>query len=319
MALDHYVSQVHLRKFYDPDKAGLFVYDKDTGKSAVRTSKQVCRIDEGNTNDYLAEPRLIEEFLKPVENGYNDAVATLERGSISRDTIYNIGGFAAYITSCSPAAMRMQSAILLGIVQNSTKLADAKGRFPNSPDALAGKSVTELLESGEITIVVDQKYPQAVGIADIERRMVAFGNFHWEVLTNDHTDAPFFTSDYPCAIERHHTFPLKRVFPLTPTLAVRIIPSDYNPPMDDTHYDFRRFSMSRHTLSRHEAVAINRRLVQCAERLVFSNHEQPWVSDFMANNRDYRVEINVSEHVNARGIMMQTDQAIVPFERQSRV
>ena len=107
MALDHYVSQVHLRKFYSNDKNGLITFDKITGKSAVRTAKRVCRIDEGNTNEYLSQPRIIEEFLKPIENGYTDAAAALERGRISHDVIYNIAGFAAYIISCSPAAMRM--------------------------------------------------------------------------------------------------------------------------------------------------------------------------------------------------------------------
>ena len=269
MALDHYVSQVHLRRFYSAAKAGLITFDKDTGKCAVRTAKRVCRIDEGNTNEYLTEPRIIEEFLKPVENGYNDAVAALEKGRISFDVIRTIGGFAAYITSCSPAAMRTQSAMLYGIVRNSTKIADAKGMIPNAPEALGSKTATELIESGEIAITIDEKYPQAVGIVHIERRVTAFGNFHWEVLTNEHADTPFFTSDYPCAIERHHAEPLKRVFPLTPTLAVRIIPSNYMPPTRATHYDFRRFSMSRHNLTRHEAIAINRLLVQCAERLVF--------------------------------------------------
>ncbi|WP_066592553.1 DUF4238 domain-containing protein [Sphingomonas pruni] len=315
MALDHYVSQVHLRKFYDSERRGLIAFDKDTDKSAVRSAKRVCRTDEGNTNDYLTEPRIIEEFLKPIENGYNNAVTALELGKISHDVIYNIGGFAAYIIRCSPAAMRMQRAMLHGIVRNTAKLADAKGMIPNAPKALGGKSATELIGSGEVLISVDEKYPQAIGIADVERSAVAFGNCHWEVLTNEHADSPFFTSDYPCAIERHQINPLKRVFPLTPTLAVRIIPSNYVPPIDATHYDFRRFSMSQHRLTRHEAIAINRRLVQCAERHVFSNHEQPWVADFISKNRNFRVEINLGDHVNERGIMMQTDQAIVPFAR----
>jgi hypothetical protein len=52
----------------------------------------VCRIDEGNTNDYLIEPRAIEEFLKTIEGKYNSAVSVLEMGEPDQQTIYTIAG-----------------------------------------------------------------------------------------------------------------------------------------------------------------------------------------------------------------------------------
>lgn len=314
MALDHYVSQVHLRKFYSEEKGGLIAFDKDTGKSAIRTAKQVCRIDEGNTNDYLTEPRAVEEFLKPIENGYNDAVATLIAGKVNGDTVYAIGGFAAYVITCSPAAMRMHTAMMEGILKSTTKLLDAHGAFPDPPDALPGKSATELIDTGAIKIEVDQKFPQAIGITDIQDRVAAFGNFHWDILLNN-TDTPFFTSDYPVAIERNRfTGDLSRIFPLTPNLAVRINP-DRNIKRIGFDLTFKRFSQSRFELSRHQIVDINRKLVQCAERHVFSNHERSWVPNFIAKNRDYRIEISDNSFPNAKGMMMVTNQAIVPFAR----
>lgn len=316
MALDHYVPQVHLRKFYNSEKAGLIVFDKQNNKSAIRTAKQVCRIGEGNTNEYLTEPRAIEEFLKPVENGYNDAVAALENGEITGDVVYAISGFAAYITTCSPAAIRMQTAIMAGIVTNTTKLADAKGIFPDPPGILPGDSVTELLENEAIKLEIDGKYPQAIGIMDIQDRVAAFGNFHWDILINNHADAPFFTSDYPVAIDRNPaTDALDRTFPLTPSLAIRINP-DRNIKRIGFDLRFRQFTQSRRNLSRHEVVDINRKLVQGAERLVFSNHEREWVPNFIAKNRNYRIEISQIAHLNDRGMMMVTNQAIVPFARK---
>jgi hypothetical protein len=315
MALDHYVSQVHLRKFYGAEKAGLIVFDKDTGKSAVRTARQVCRIDEGNTNEFLTEPRAIEEFLKPVENGYNEAVAVLESGKLTHEAVYAIGGFAAYIITCSPAAMRMHTAIVTGIVTQTTKLADAKGIFPDPPDTPPGKSVTELLETGAIKMEIDPKYPQAIGITDIQDRVAAFGNFHWDILLNDHADTPFFTSDYPVAIERaKDSDVLNRTFPLTPNLAVRINPNR-NIKRIGFDLNFRQFSFKRRELTRHEVVDINRQLVRGAERMVFSCNEEPWVAGFVDRNRNYRIEISETGTPNAGGIMMVTNQAIVPFER----
>ncbi len=68
MALDHYVSQVHLKRFYSPSLDGLMyaIRKSDLDRFTPR-SNDVCRMDEGNTNEYLTEPGAIEEFLKTVE------------------------------------------------------------------------------------------------------------------------------------------------------------------------------------------------------------------------------------------------------------
>src|ERR1700685_3402274 len=79
LPLDHYVSQVHLRKFYSPLLGGerMYAMRKSDLKSFQPNSKSVCRIEDGSTNAYLKEDRAVEEFLKTIEPKYNEALSKL--------------------------------------------------------------------------------------------------------------------------------------------------------------------------------------------------------------------------------------------------
>src|SRR5712671_1501146 len=102
LALDHYVSQVHLRQFYAPALGGLMYATKKSDlKSFCCDSKSVCRIEENSTNAYLANDREVEEFLIGVEPKYNASVGKLRDGKIDQECIAVIGGFAAYVSCCA--------------------------------------------------------------------------------------------------------------------------------------------------------------------------------------------------------------------------
>jgi len=74
--------------------------------------------------------------------------------------------------------------------------------------------------------VVDQKYPQAIGISQMLRNVAALENFKWDILLNHFDESSFFTSDYPVAIEETKDWRiLNRIVPLAPNLAVRIRPN----------------------------------------------------------------------------------------------
>lgn len=66
MPLDHYVSQVHLRQFYSAALGGkqMHGFRKRDGHVFPYSSKDVCRVQDGGTNEYLLNDRAIEEFLK---------------------------------------------------------------------------------------------------------------------------------------------------------------------------------------------------------------------------------------------------------------
>jgi len=315
MALDHYVSQVHLKRFYAPAlNEQMYAMRKSDLKRFPPRSNDVCRIDEGNTNDYLTEPRAIEEFLKPVEHRYNAAVHTLEEGEPDAEAIYCIAGFAAYILTCSPAAMRTNSGPMKHLAQLAGKIG-AIGGVPPPPENLGGKGLTDLLGKGEVKINIDPKIPQAVGIANILDRVAQFGNCHWFIMRNEEPDCPFFTSDFPVVNEPSGDPRVSnRVLPLTPDLAVRLEP---NLRLDRAArtFEFKHFSYKRRFVRRQEAIAINRLLVQSAEDTVFFCEDQWWIPKFIEKNRHFHVDTEVIKNTALPAGMIHFRQSVVPFKR----
>jgi hypothetical protein len=136
MALDHYVSQVHLRKFYSPALGNrLYAIRKSDVKAFTPRSEDVCRIMDGSTNAYLREGRAIEDFLKTIEPNYNAALDKLIAGEIDDTCIYTIAGFVAYVISCSPAGMRIGSGPLKSTVETTAAMLEAQGLLPPSSPA----------------------------------------------------------------------------------------------------------------------------------------------------------------------------------------
>ena len=144
MPLDHYISQVHLKKFHSPNLGNLLHGIRKTDlKAFTPRSEDICRIDEGSTNAYLKEDRIVEEFLKTIEPRYSEAVRKLEQRKIDSECIYAIAGFVAYVMSCSPAGMRIHSGVLQGAVEMETNILDSQGATPPPPPELGGMNLRE--------------------------------------------------------------------------------------------------------------------------------------------------------------------------------
>src|SRR4030042_695214 len=117
MPLDHYVPQVHLRKFYSPALGTrMYAVRKSDLKVFTPRSEDVCRIMDGSTNAFLLKDRAIEDFLKTIEPKYNAALDKLIAGKIDNTCIYTIAGFVAFVISFSPAGMRIGSGALKSTV-----------------------------------------------------------------------------------------------------------------------------------------------------------------------------------------------------------
>lgn len=312
MPLDHYIPQVHLRKFYSPVLGErMYATRKTDLKVFTPNSKAVCGIHDGSTNAYLREDRAIEEFLKTIEPKYNAALDKLIDTKIDNECIYTIAGFVAFVITCSPAGMRLYSGPLKSMVETSAAILDAQGLFPPPPPALAGTNLTELLRSGAVEVVIDPKFPQAIGISSILKLTVLFGNFQWEILHNDFDDSPFFTSDFPAAIEKtDDPHILNRIVPLAPNLALRIRP-DRTLDKDRLDFAFAKFRCYTDHISRQELVKLNRLLVRCAEETVFYRDDSPWVQSFIAKNRHYRIEPRTQELKTPTGRLLVLTQGVV--------
>jgi hypothetical protein len=319
MSLDHYVSQVHLRNFNSPEFNGLmYAIRKSDLKRFQTKSRDICRIEDNSTNAYLREDRAVETFLKDVEPPYNVSLAKIRENRIDKDCIHAIAGFAAYVVTCSPTAMRIHSSPLKVMLNSTAKILDAQGAIPNAPKVLGEKSLTELLADGTVKFTVDPKYPQAIGISNILHHTSVFGNSPWEILHNCEADSPFFTSDYPAAIEvMDLNVPINRVVPLAPDLAIRIRP-DIRLSGTKPDLAFPGFKATPRQLKRSEIVSLNRLFVRCAEDLVLYRDQQDWIEGFVAKNRHYRIEPVTQTLPRDRGDLVVSTQRIIYRQEPER-
>jgi len=291
----------------------MYAMRKSDLKLFTPDSQSVCRIEDGSTNAYLKEDRMIEEFLKTIEPNYNSALTKLIEGKIDHECIYAIAGFIAYVYSCSPTGMRIFSEPLKGVVETLVIDAEKRGLIPLPPEELGGARLAELLRKGDVEIRVDPKYPQAIGISSILRNVAVFGNFKWDVLLNRFDQNPFFTSDFPVAIEATMDWRVvNKIVPLAPNVAVRIRP-DLTIDRKDEDFSFANFGYRLHNISHRELVDINRSIVRCAEDTVFYRDDLAWVQKFIARNRDYRIESPIRKRTLGKGTLLVSTHTIAPF------
>ncbi len=259
-------------------------------KAFPAKAQDVCRIEGGNNNPFLKEERLVEEYLKEIEPRYNASMQKIRDDKIDQAAIRAIAGFVVYVIVCSPTGGRLHSKPLEQRLLMEAKKLEAAGVLDNAPEALDNKKLSELVEQGIVRFDVDPKYPQAIGIDDFHSRISVFGNSRWEILLNDQKSGAYFTSDYPVAIETFDTnTPINRIVPLAPDVAVRIIP---NKSLKGRNSDltFAGFTTARKEQRPRSVMEFNRRLVQCAEDMVFFSQQQDWITNSVAKNRFFRIE-----------------------------
>jgi hypothetical protein len=289
----------------------MYAIRKTDLKAFTPRSEDVCRIMDGSTNPYLSEERAIEDFLKTIEPNYNDALDKLIDGKIDRKCIHTIAGFVAYVIACSPASMRIQSGPLKSSVETRATMMEAQWLLLRPPAELSGTSLTKLLRDGSLKVIVDPKFPQALGIELIVKLTATFGNFKWEILHNNFDDNPFFTSDFPAAFEKtDDPRVLNRIVPLAPNLALRMR-LDPMLDRDQADFSFSNFGYRKRNVSHKELVMLNRLIVRCAEDSVFYRDDHPWVHPFIAKNRYYRIEPHTHRLATPTGILLVSPQRIV--------
>jgi hypothetical protein len=181
---------------------------------------------------------------------------------------------------------------------------------------LLERPLTELLREGTVRFKIDEKYPQAMGISSIGNYVSIFGNSHWEILSIDTKHGtPFFSSDFPVALEFINVnAPINRIVPLTPDLAVRIIPDMRlsGAPLD---FSFAGLRTRQRQLTRQEAIEINKLIVRSAEELVFFRDDLPWVAAFVEKNSKFRIEPLDYQIPNEGGSLQISTMRIRPFDR----
>lgn len=289
MPLDHYVPQVYLKNFYSLEKRNrLHAINKWSLKRFICDSYSQCRLKNGNTNDYLEEPRAIEIFLKDIEPKLNYAVDCVRRRNINHDSVFIIAGLISYIEGCSPAGSRIAKSVIENSLEAYGALMAAKNTHPQSPYL----PETDLSSTSQkpVKIQTNYKYAQSFGITKLMERLYLFGNSTWDIIFNNFSDSAFFTSDYPVAVIESENDPRfkDRIFPLAPDIAIRIrINIDYK------YIGVNRLRTFRYRFvepGRNAILSINRSIIKCAENNIYYRDECSWVLPFVTKNRFFRVE-----------------------------
>lgn len=288
MAGDHYVSQTHLRGWQGADGL-LHVVRKSDLRAFKPGTHSVCSAIDGNTNPYLSDPRAVEVIIKPIEAGYRRAVERVGASQIDGNSVVILAGWIAYVETSSPAAMRLGAAMLSPFVEEMARKAEAAGEIPPAPPELGGKSLSEMLSDGTVRVNVDPKYPQAMAIEGWSERVRMYSNCRWQFLLNDHSDSPFFTSDYPIIAEPAGAPHLaNKVVPLSPALAVRIIP--WMDPREVREGKLlSNFKYAVRPLDRSGVRQINTLIVRAAENIVIYRDQRDWVLPFVRKHAKFRM------------------------------
>lgn len=308
MPLDHYVPQVHLKGWASLTSGGrLNVIRKSDLKTFTPGTKAVCAIQDGSTNQYLADDRMIEGALEEFEPKYNVAVSNLSAGRVDHESVRTIAGLVSCISSCSPTSMRLHAPFLRQVLTSTAKILDRKGIIPR----LHGVGIEQMLRDGAAEIRIDGKYPQAFSIQNIEKTTAIFAKCEWEIIHNEFDESPFFTSDYPIGLEPSGRFTNinNKIIPLTPTVAVRIKSDpEVKNRATPTQVNFRMYAATREQVRN-----INRIIVQSAEDMVFYRDAREWVPGFIQKNRHFRIESVVFKGALKKGDAVLSSQRIVPF------
>ena len=269
----------------------MYAIRKSDLKMFTPNSISVCRIPDGNTTTFLNEPRAVEEFLNTIEPKYNTALNKIESKIIDEEVIYTIAGFVAYISTCSPTSIRTQTVIHKSMIETVAKALDENNKLPKPPDSIKFKNLTEMLNAGAIKLNVDTKYTQAVAISAINDLLLSFSNSSWEFLINTFNDSLFLTSDHPVALEQTNSIASIKIIPLSPRLAVRIIPTIN----DQQELDFINTRYIFKKPSRKEISKINTLIIRSAEDMIFYQTPYSWIEQLVAKNRYYRLETFTQE------------------------
>src|SRR5262249_23356384 len=106
MSRDHFVAQTYLKHWADPTTDRLQAYRKDGGEPFLCGKRDVCFEWDGDANPRFKNPRLVGEFRKIFEPGWNPAIGAIRNGALSATDKFMLAGLWAQLTIFTPAWQR---------------------------------------------------------------------------------------------------------------------------------------------------------------------------------------------------------------------
>lgn len=308
MALDHYVSQVHLKQFLrQSDKKLLLATRKTDLFEFTPKPKDVCRLEDGSTNEFLTENRAVEDFLKEIEPAYDPCLERIRNGDLDWRSRQVFGGFLAYVQTYTPAAIRMFDPMIRKELENTIHHLEVSGELkpidcPSLPD-WHGKSISQLKAEGKVKLDINLKMPQAMATTQLYNIRDSLASSDVTILRPRGSNR-FLTSDFPSIILGHHENKFaQRFLPISPKLGI----------LFHTHTSIEERDQANHRfvdIGEKGVSEINNEIIRAAENLVFSTHRYRWLLARVKKWKRFRTE-NVTEQV---GPMIVSQQRTVEMD-----
>lgn len=289
MTLDHYISQVHLKQFLCPGEKKLLVaIRKSDLKVFTPRPRDICRVEDGSTNAYLTENRKVEDFLGEIEPAYERCLARVAAGDLDWDVRQVFGGFLAYVHAYTPTALRMFDPTIRAQIERAIKALEADGELKSydasKPLDWHGKSLSQQIEEGQVTLEIDPKMPQAMVTTQLLKTRHTLASSDVTVLRAA-GQGRFLTSDFPSVILSHYQGKFaQRFLPISPKIGLVF---HTHTATDKSGGPLHRFV----DIGDKKTQAINDEIIKHAGDLVISAYHYTWLHDRVKALRRFRVEV----------------------------
>lgn len=281
MAKDHYVAQTYLKAFGLADNSDLInvVRKSNLSRQNAIPVKSICYEVDWSTNEYYPEnPRVVEDFIKPLEQAWNNCVDKIASNSYGATTKYLMAGYLAYLRACTPTAARLGSEGLSIHIQHLYDKIEEEELA--NPDSKYRNTIQTIRKHGGTEVEINTAFPKALGIKSLVSVQKVLATSPWIVFKNE-TSTEFVTSDNPVCLQYWNPNRCDLYCPLTPHLAIVIHPIRDTEP---------RESDGIGSLKPEGVEMLNRLMVQSAEdKVIFNKHEG--IESFVQEYQNWRVEL----------------------------
>lgn len=293
MPSDHFVSQTYLRNFTN-NNGDIFPYYKSgniIGKA--KKTKSVCCENDGDSNEYFENARILDEYLKIFENVWAKNIENLVNGVIDVEIKFELAGYISYLKNCNPTAKRLGQKLISGILKPvADNLLQREQSNVESYSESDLADIKRCLEAGGLKIDVDKMFAHAMGIEILTDLATNLCRFPWLILRNE-TDIPFITSDNPAVMYFHDdNVQFGETFvPVTPRLAILISPTVGKTGVDLDEVMKAGNPDDRFGLIKPQYVKeFNKLIIKCAEKTVLHSCRAECLERLVNKYRNWRME-----------------------------
>lgn len=293
---DHYVAQTYLKHFANSD-GKLYPYYKSSkpivGKT--KTPKQVCWLANGDYNKHLPDPRVLDKFLVPIENRWNQFVDELDGQKNFLENKYLISMYMAFLRVWTPTAKRLHIDTALLQLEEHKDLAIKQmlASEEHTPPNLR-PLIEQLIKDDQIGIkITDKDYLYAIALKSLLSSAQCFFCAEWKIATNL-TSKPYITSDNPICIPTNDSPAF--YFPISPKTALTFLPSKAGLSLTEAELKNWSHTGDEFGIANREFVSrSNRRVIMNAENTILHSSKTDWLEKRVLELRNWRVQIEHSQ------------------------